>query len=89
MRNRVSDALFRPFEVLRVVVKYMLTRICLLRDKQFCKRCGIDQVVVWTVPDAMWARVGKRYVDRCLCLECYARVVGDMTGLDVMGAVQY
>ncbi len=84
MYNKAIEMIFRPFDILRVGVKRILTHLR-LRDKQSCKRCGRDQVVVWSVSDREWSHVPERYKNRCLCLECYALLVGDLRSLDVFG----
>jgi len=77
MRNLRLDFdkyLFRPLDLIRVVLKRLFTKLC-LRDAQSCKHCGRDQSIAWTVKDEYWKGVPEKYKDKALCLECFCGMV--------------
>lgn len=58
----------------RVMIKRWLT-VYGLRDSQSCRHCGRNQSIVWTVENAVWNLLPRKYRDSCLCLECFAMFV--------------
>ena len=46
---------------------------------QTCKRCGRVQHVVWHVSDEIWREMCQKVgwpLERTLCLECFAELMG-------------
>lgn len=65
---------FKPFDILRIFLKYMFTRLC-LRNEQSCRYCGRDQNIVFTVKDDLWYKLPKKYHNKSLCLECFVKLI--------------
>jgi len=64
---------FRIFDVIRIKIKFLLTKLG-LRTKQSCAYCGRDQWVIWTCSDYMWRNLPKKYHKTSLCLECFVNL---------------
>lgn len=67
---------FRAFDVVRVILKRIFTRLC-LRNKQSCKYCGRDQNIIWTIKNEIWNELPIQYKNKSLCIECFARLIKD------------
>jgi hypothetical protein len=80
--NKEIDSCFRICEIIRVKIKKVLTLFG-LRNTQSCKRCGIDQNIVWGVKDEIWNRLHKDLSSKSLCLECFAKYVGGLKKEDL------
>jgi len=77
MRNLELDFdkyFFRLLDILRIYLKYIFTRLC-LRNTQSCKYCGRDQNIIFSVKDEIWYKLPKKYHNKCLCLECFAKLI--------------
>jgi hypothetical protein len=48
-----------------------------------CKHCGRNFRMVWSIPDAMWTKLPRKYQNKCLCLECAIWLINDLRWEDV------